>query len=69
MRRIGIATLSRAKHLGIHFGPGPKTKEGKAGAVRWVANAARRFRVNKLGRRLGSHIFSTGLKLAVLFGG
>ena len=68
MRRLGIGAERKAKHLGILHGPGAKTKEGRGGESRWISGAARCARVKKLGRRLGVHVFSTGLKPAVLYG-
>ena len=67
MRRLGVAVTLKAKHLGVLVGPGAKTKEGGSKS-RWTNNAARRARVVKLGRRLGRHVFTTGLKLAALYG-
>ena len=68
MKHLGIRTGSGAKHLGIILGLGAKTKEGRVKESRRVANAAKRVSVTKLGRRLGTHIFNTGLRLAVLYG-
>ena len=68
MRRLGIAIGPRARHLGIIFGPRARTKEGWARESRWVRNAARCARVARLGRRLGSHVFNTGLKPVALYG-
>ena len=68
MRSLGIVVSRRAKHLGIHFGPGAKTNDGQQNPSRWSANAAKGARASRLGRRLGSHIFASGLKLAVLYG-
>ena len=68
MRRMGILVTRKAKHLGIHHGPGAKTRGSGRTTSRWSANVARRARVIKLGRRLGRHIFTTGLRPATLYG-
>ena len=49
MRRMGIVIDLRAKHLGINFRPGAKTRGGGARHGRWAASAARRARTVKLG--------------------
>ena len=68
MRYLGIGLERKAKHFGIIHGLGAKTKEGRGAASRWISAAARCARVKRLGRRLGKHVFTTGLRLAVLFG-
>ena len=68
MRRLGIAVKRKAKHLGVHFAPGGRTRELQAKRSRWAALAARRNRAVKLGRRLGAHVCRTGLQLAALCG-
>ena len=68
MRRLGIAIARKAKHLGIDFGPGARTRSTLNKNARWAANAARRARTIRLGRRLGKRAFGTGLKLAVMYG-
>ena len=67
MRRMGILVARKAKHLGVMHGPGARTR-ATGQQVRWIKNAARRARVARLGRRLGRHIFRTGLKPAALYG-
>ena len=67
MRRMGILVARKAKHLGVMHGPGARTR-ATGQQVRWIKNAARRTRVARLGRRLGRHIFKTGLKPAALYG-
>ena len=64
MRRLGILVASKTKHLGAYFGPGAKTREGRSAQSRWTQNAARRAWVAGLGRRLGRHVFITGLRPA-----
>ena len=54
----------KAKHLGVTHAPGARTR----GPARWAANAARRSRVARLGRRLGRHVFKTALRPAALYG-
>ena len=68
MRRLGIRLRSKAKHLGIAFGPGAKTRQGRAKNSRWIENARRASRVIRLGRRLGRHVFRTGLAPAAMYG-
>ena len=68
MRRLGILITQKAKHLGIEYGPGARTRAPKGARSRWTANAARRARVTRLGRRLGRHVFATGLKPALMYG-
>ena len=68
MRRLGIIVARKAKHLGVQFGPGGRTKDPSGRNSRWIRNAARTARTIRLGRRLGAHVFSTGLKPAVLYG-
>ena len=67
MRRLGIQVTRKAKHLCIEFRPGARTRVTPTSS-RWAANAARRARTIRLGRRLGKRVFSTGLKPAVLYG-
>ena len=59
---------TKAKHLGVLFGPGARTKEPPRKSSRWTANTARRARVMRLGRRLGTHIFRTAVTPAALYG-
>ena len=68
MKRLGIAIARKAKHLGIDFGPGARTRSSLNKRSRWAANAARRARTVRLGRRLGKRVFATGLKPAVMYG-
>ena len=68
MRRLGIQMKNKAKHLGVLFGPGARTREPPRRASRWTANSARRARVMRLGRRLGTHIFRTAVTPATLYG-
>ena len=68
MRRMGVAVARKAKHLGTIFGPGAKSKTGNAKSSRWAKIASKRARAIKLGRRLGRHVFTTGLKPAALYG-
>ena len=68
MRRLGILVTQKAKHLGIEYGPGARTRAPSGAKSRWVSNAARRARVTRLGRRLGRHVFATGLKPALTYG-
>ena len=68
MRRLGIRLRRKAKHLGIAFGPGAKTRQGRTKNSRWVDNAKRASRVIRLGRRLGRHVFRTGLAPAAMYG-
>ena len=37
MRRLGIAVKTKAKHLGIHFAPGGRTRELHGRESRWAA--------------------------------
>ena len=68
MRRLGIAVKCKAKDLGVHFGLGGRTRELTSRRPRWAAIASRRNRVVKLGRKLGGHVFRTGLQPAALYG-
>ena len=68
MRRLGVVIARKAKHLGVDFGPGARTRSTLSKKSRWAANAARRARTVRLGRRLGKRVFATGLKPAVLYG-
>ena len=68
MRRMGIVMARKAKHLGKQFGPGGRTRDLKGARSRWVSNAARKARTAGLGRRLGVHVFRTGLRPATLYG-
>ena len=67
MRRLGALVVRKAKHLGIEFRPGARTRTTPSSS-RWVANSARRARTVRLGRRLGKRVFATGLKPAVMYG-
>ena len=67
MRRLGALITRKAKHLGVEFRPGARTRTTPSSS-RWAANAARRARTQRLGRRLGKRVFSTGLKPAVMYG-
>ena len=68
LRRRGVAVKRKPKHLGIHFAPGGRTRELHGSSSRWAALSLRRKRAVRLGRRLGVHIFRTGLHLAALYG-
>ena len=68
MRRMGIVINKKAKHLGIQFGPGGRTRDLPGAQSRWVQNSARRARTIRLGRRLGVHVFRTGLRPATMYG-
>ena len=66
--------ISTSMHrLGIVLGPGrflvewTRPMTAVSGQTRWVNNASKRLRAIKLGRRLGRHVFTTGIKLAVLY--
>ena len=67
-RNRSLVVSRRAKHLGIHFGPRAKRKDGQKAPSRLAANAAERARVTRLGKRLGPHMFASGLKPAWLYG-
>ena len=45
MRRLGVLVTRKAKHLGVEFGPGARTRVGDSKRPRWTLNAARRARV------------------------
>ena len=66
MRKLGVQIKSKAKHLGVTFRLGARTREPPRKSSRWAANAARRARVMRLGRRLGSHVFRTAVTPATL---
>ena len=68
MRRLGIQLKNKAKHLGVVFTPGARTRQGAKTASRWADNAQRAARTLRLSRRLGRHVFRTGLTPAVLYG-
>ena len=68
MRRMGIQMKSKAKHLGILFGPGARTREPSGRGLGWAENAARRKRVFRLGRRLGAHVFKIAVSPSALYG-
>ena len=67
MRRLGIQLRRKAKHLGIDFAPGARTRQ-RLRHSRWVNNVKRASRTARLGRRLGRHVFRTGLAPAVTYG-
>ena len=67
MKRLGIQMRVKAKHLGVSFRPGAKTRQGLAGS-RLVENAKCTARAARLGSRLGKDIFRTGLAPAALYG-
>ena len=50
MRRLGILMKTKAKHLGVEFTPGSRTREPRREKSRWALNAARRARAIRLGR-------------------
>ena len=54
MRRLGITVKSKAKLAGKKS--------------RWLSIASRCYRAVRLGRRLGGHVFRTGLQPAALYG-
>ena len=68
MRRLGIIVQKKAKHLGVHFGPGGRTRDLPGKASRWAAATQRRVRAARLGRRLGGHVVRTGIQPSVLYG-
>ena len=68
MRRLGIIVQKKAKHLGVHFGPGGRTRDLSGRSSRWAAVIQRRARAVKLGRRLGGHVIRTGIQPSVLYG-
>ena len=68
MRRMGIQLKSKAKHLGVLFTPGSRTREPRGQTSRWAPNSARRARAARLGYRLGLHAFKTVVVLAALYG-
>ena len=68
MRRLGIKIKSKATHLGIAFRPGARTRTPALEASRWAAGAKRRLRAQRMGRRLGQHVFLTGILLAATYG-
>ena len=68
MRRLGIIVQRKAKHLGVHFGPGGRTRDLPGKSSRWAAATHRRARAAKLGRRLGGHVTRTGILPSVLYG-
>ena len=65
---LNVAVKSKAKHLGVYFALGGRTRELTSGHSRWAATATRRHRVVRLGRKLGGHVFRTGLQPAALYG-
>ena len=67
MRRLGVQLRRKAKHLGIDFAPGARTRQGLTNS-RWVQNARRASGAARLGRRLGRHVFRTGLSPAATYG-
>ena len=60
MRRLGIIVLHKAKHLGVTFAPGGRTRDANGKQPRWATIAERHNRAVKLGRKLGIHVFSHG---------
>ena len=68
MRRLGTQMRAKAKHLGVPFTPGARMRQGYKRKSPWLDCAARVARTVKLGKKLGRHIFHTGLCLAVLYG-
>ena len=68
MRRLGILVCRKAKHLGACFAPGARTRDQRGGGSRWAKLSKKRARVQKLGRRLGAHVFKTGIQPAALYG-
>ena len=68
MGRLGIAVQAKAKHLGVHFAPGGKTRDLASNSSRWGEIVARRVRAIRLGRRLGVHVFKSGLQPFALYG-
>ena len=68
MRRLGILVKAKNKHLGVHFAPGGRTRDLVGGSSRMASVVKRCARVARLGRRLGSHVFRTGIQPSVLYG-
>ena len=68
MRRLGVQIKTKAKHLGVMFAPGARTREPPRRQSRWAANASRRARMLRIGRRLGAHVFKTAVSPAALYG-
>ena len=68
MRRLGILMKTKAKHLGVEFTPGSRTREPRREKSRWALNAARRARAIRLGRGLGVHAYKTAIVPAAVYG-
>ena len=68
MRRLGLGTKNKPEHLGIHFGPGGRTRQLFGTSSRWAALRNRCLRTKRLGRTSGIHIFRTGIQRAALYG-
>ncbi len=69
MGRLGIGVMRKTKLLGVDYQPG----KGRGGrrevqGKRWGKVMGRRRRVNKLGRRAGPHVVSTGVAPAARYG-
>ena len=68
MRRLGVGVKTKAKHLGVNFQPGARTRAPTEALSRWSGTMKRRIRARRLGRKLGHHVFRTGIMPATVYG-
>ena len=68
MRRLVIEMQGKASHLGMQFQLRARTRAPTFDQSRWAATVKRRVRARRLGARLGSRIFRTGILPASNYG-